>query len=110
MVGPLASYLVVNVSLNTVTSAMRRSNRCGAHLPAVRAETSTPVLVKIAPTCPIRPRRHIADLAVEPDLAGIVATNTTKKSRDGLTSHRGRPLSHLSHLRSARGPGAASAL
>lgn len=54
-------------------------------LSAVRAETSTPVLVKIAPDLSDSDLDDIADLAVELDLAGIVATNTTV-SRDGLTT------------------------
>ena len=52
-------------------------------LEAVRAETSTPVLVKIAPDLTDAEIDEIADLAVELGLAGIVATNTTV-SREGL--------------------------
>jgi dihydroorotate dehydrogenase len=52
-------------------------------LSAVLAETSTPVLVKIAPDLADSDIDDIADLAVELGLAGIVATNTTV-SRDGL--------------------------
>ena len=52
-------------------------------LSAVLAETSTPVLVKIAPDLADTDIDDIADLAVELGLAGIVATNTTV-SRDGL--------------------------
>ena len=52
-------------------------------LAAVRAETTTPVLVKIAPDLSDSDVDEIADLAVELGLAGIVATNTTV-SRDGL--------------------------
>ena len=47
------------------------------------AETSTPVLVKIAPDLADTEIDDIADLAVELGLAGIVATNTTV-SREGL--------------------------
>ncbi|MGH3552850.1 MAG: dihydroorotate dehydrogenase (quinone), partial [Mycobacterium sp.] len=54
-----------------------------AILSAVLAETSTPVLVKIAPDLADTDIDDIADLAVELGLAGIVATNTTV-SRDGL--------------------------
>ncbi|PRC49305.1 dihydroorotate dehydrogenase (quinone), partial [Mycobacterium sp. ITM-2017-0098] len=54
-------------------------------LTAVLAETSTPVLVKIAPDLADRDIDDIADLAVELGLAGIVATNTTI-SRAGLTT------------------------
>jgi dihydroorotate dehydrogenase len=51
----------------------------------VRAETTTPVLVKIAPDLSDADVDAIADLAVELGLAGIVATNTTV-SREGLAS------------------------
>lgn len=47
------------------------------------AETTTPVLVKIAPDLSDADVDAIADLAVELGLAGIVATNTTI-SRQGL--------------------------
>ncbi len=49
----------------------------------MRAETTTPVLVKIAPDLPDDEVDAIADLAVQLGLAGIVATNTTV-SRAGL--------------------------
>ena len=52
-------------------------------LTAVLAETSTPVLVKIAPDLSDDDVDAVADLAVELGLAGIVATNTTV-SRAGL--------------------------
>ena len=54
-------------------------------LAAVRAQTTTPVLVKIAPDLSDSDVDEIADLAVELGLAGIVATNTTV-SRDGLAT------------------------
>ena len=50
-----------------------------------RPQTSTPVLVKIAPDISDSDIDDIADLAVELGLAGIVATNTTV-SRDGLVT------------------------
>lgn len=87
MVGPLASYLVVNVS-SPNTPGLRDLQAVESLRPilsAVRAETSTPVLVKIAPDLSDSDLDDIADLAVELDLAGIVATNTTV-SRDGLTT------------------------
>ena len=52
-------------------------------LAAVLDETSTPVLVKIAPDLSDADVDAIADLAVDSGLAGIVATNTTI-SRAGL--------------------------
>ena len=85
LVGPLASYLVVNVS-SPNTPGLRDLQAVASLRPilaAVRAATSTPVLVKIAPDLSDSDIDEIADLAVELDLAGIVATNTTI-SREGL--------------------------
>ncbi|OBA64134.1 dihydroorotate dehydrogenase (quinone) [Mycobacterium sp. 1100029.7] len=85
LVGPLASYLVVNVS-SPNTPGLRDLQAIETLRPilsAVQAETSVPVLVKIAPDLSDSDVDDIADLAVELGLAGIVATNTTV-SRDGL--------------------------
>jgi dihydroorotate dehydrogenase len=85
LVGPLASYLVVNVS-SPNTPGLRDLQAVSSLRPilaAVREATSTPVLVKIAPDLSDADIDEIADLAVELDLAGIVATNTTV-SREGL--------------------------
>ena len=85
LVGPLATYLVVNVS-SPNTPGLRDLQAVGSLrgiLSAVLAETSTPVLVKIAPDLADSDIDDIADLAAELGLAGIVATNTTV-SRDGL--------------------------
>ena len=51
----------------------------------MKAQTSKPVLVKIAPDLSDDDVDEIADLAVELGLAGIVATNTTV-SRSGLAT------------------------
>ena len=85
LVGPLASYLVVNVS-SPNTPGLRDLQAVESLRPilsAVQREASTPVLVKIAPDLSDSDVDDIADLAVELGLAGIVATNTTV-SRDGL--------------------------
>src|SRR6476619_1494404 len=85
LVGPLAAYLVVNVS-SPNTPGLRDLQAVESLRPiltAVREETTTPVLVKIAPDLSDSDVDEIADLAVELGLAGIVATNTTV-SRDGL--------------------------
>ncbi|MDZ4266559.1 MAG: quinone-dependent dihydroorotate dehydrogenase, partial [Mycobacterium sp.] len=85
LLGPLAAYLVVNVS-SPNTPGLRDLQSVESLRPiltAVLAETSTPVLVKIAPDLADGDIDAIADLAVELGLAGIVATNTTV-SRDGL--------------------------
>ncbi len=88
LVGPLASYLVVNVS-SPNTPGLRDLQAIESLRPilsAVLAEASgTPVLVKIAPDVYDADLDDIADLAVELGLAGIVATNTTV-SRDGLVT------------------------
>ncbi len=87
LVGPLAAYLVVNVS-SPNTPGLRDLQAVESLRPilaAVREETSTPVLVKIAPDLSDSDIDQIADLAVESGLAGIVATNTTV-SRDGLVT------------------------
>ncbi|MFM9033976.1 MAG: quinone-dependent dihydroorotate dehydrogenase [Mycobacterium sp.] len=85
LLGPLASYLVVNVS-SPNTPGLRDLQAVESLRPilsAVLAETATPVLVKIAPDLSDDDVDAVADLAVELGLAGIVATNTTV-SRAGL--------------------------
>lgn len=85
LVGPLASYLVVNVS-SPNTPGLRDLQAVESLRPilaAVREVVTVPVLVKIAPDLSDSDIDDIADLAVELGLAGIVATNTTI-SRDGL--------------------------
>jgi dihydroorotate dehydrogenase len=87
LVGPLAAFLVVNVSSPNTPGLqdLQTVESLRAILSAVLAETSTPVLVKIAPDLSDTDIDDIADLAVELGLAGIVATNTTV-SREGLTT------------------------
>ena len=88
VVGPLASYLVVNVS-SPNTPGLRDLQAIESLRPILSgvlleaSGTSAPVLVKIAPDLSDSDLDDIADLAVELGLAGIVATNTTV-SRDGL--------------------------
>ncbi|MDT5191094.1 MAG: dihydroorotate dehydrogenase [Mycobacterium sp.] len=87
LVGPLAAFLVVNVS-SPNTPGLRDLQAVESLRPilaAVKAQTQTPVLVKIAPDLSDDDVDDIADLAVELGLAGIVATNTTV-SRDGLVT------------------------
>jgi dihydroorotate dehydrogenase len=85
LVGPLATYLVVNVSSPNTPGLrdLQAVESLRGILSAVLAATSTPVLVKIAPDLADSDIDDIADLAAELGLAGIVATNTTV-SRDGL--------------------------
>jgi dihydroorotate dehydrogenase len=87
LVGPLAAFLVVNVS-SPNTPGLRDLQAVESLRPilaAVKRQTSTPVLVKIAPELSDGDVDEIADLTVELGLAGIVATNTTV-SRDGLVT------------------------
>jgi dihydroorotate dehydrogenase len=87
LLGPLASFMVVNVS-SPNTPGLRNLQAVESLRPilaAVRTETTTPVLVKIAPDLADEEIDEIADLAVELGLAGIVATNTTV-SRQGLAT------------------------
>jgi dihydroorotate dehydrogenase len=87
LVGPLAAFLVVNVS-SPNTPGLRDLHAVESLRPiltAVLAQTSAPVLVKIAPDLSDADIDDIADLAVEVGLAGIVATNTTV-SRDALST------------------------
>nr|CRL76913.1 dihydroorotate dehydrogenase, subfamily 2 [Mycolicibacterium malmesburyense] len=87
LLGPLASFVVVNVS-SPNTPGLRDLQAVESLRPiltAVQAQTSTPVLVKIAPDLSDEDVDEIADLAVELGLAGIVAANTTV-SREGLST------------------------
>jgi dihydroorotate dehydrogenase len=87
LVGPLSAFLVVNVS-SPNTPGLRDLQAVTSLRPilsAVRAQTTAPVLVKIAPDLSDPDIDEIADLAVELGLDGIVATNTTV-SRAGLVT------------------------
>ena len=87
LLGPLASYLVVNVS-SPNTPGLRDLQAVESLRPILAgvlaevAAAGTPVLVKIAPDLSDEDVDAVADLAVELGLAGIVATNPTI-SRDG---------------------------
>ncbi|MFW0790724.1 quinone-dependent dihydroorotate dehydrogenase [Gordonia sp. CPCC 205333] len=87
LLGPLADFVVVNVS-SPNTPGLRDLQAVDSLRPilaAVLAETDRPVLVKIAPDLADDDIDQVADLAVELGLAGIVATNTTV-SRSGLAT------------------------
>jgi dihydroorotate dehydrogenase len=93
MLGPLADYLVVNVS-SPNTPGLRDLQAVGVLRPllvAVReaadaaAGRHVPLLVKIAPDLADADIDAVADLAAEIGLDGIVAANTTIR-RDGLAT------------------------
>lgn len=84
--GPVADYLVVNVSSPNTPGlrGLQELELLGPLLTAVKdVAGTTPLLVKIAPDLTDEQVERIARLAVELGLAGIIATNTTI-SRDGL--------------------------
>jgi dihydroorotate dehydrogenase len=100
--GPLADYLVVNVSSPNTPGlrSLQATERLRPLLEAVRSalvrvcgERCPPLLVKIAPDLADDEIVQIADLALDLGLEGIVATNTTV-SRNGLTA----PAERLSKL------------
>ncbi|WP_431955658.1 quinone-dependent dihydroorotate dehydrogenase [Nocardia lijiangensis] len=85
LLGPLADFVVVNVS-SPNTPGLRDLQAVESLRPLLRTVLDTvqvPVLVKIAPDLSDEDVDAVADLALELGLAGIVATNTTIR-RDGL--------------------------
>ena len=94
-VADVADYVVVNVSSPNTPGLrdLQAADRLRPVLVAVRAALDAgagegrrvPLLVKIAPDLTGPDVDAIADLAVELELDGIIATNTTT-SRDGLAS------------------------
>ncbi len=96
LLGPLADYLVVNVSSPNTPGLrdLQAAPRLRPLLSAVGAELTAsalrcPLLVKIAPDLSDAEIDAIADLALELGLSGIIATNTTTL-RAGLTSDPAR--------------------
>ncbi|MGV0432176.1 quinone-dependent dihydroorotate dehydrogenase [Corynebacterium sp. 20_84] len=79
LLGPLADYVVVNVSSPNTPGLrdLQAIEELRPILTAVQEATDTPVLVKIAPDLSDEDIDAVADLALELGLAGIVATNTT---------------------------------
>ncbi|RMI32988.1 quinone-dependent dihydroorotate dehydrogenase [Nocardia stercoris] len=87
LLGPLADFMVVNVS-SPNTPGLRDLQAVASLRPILQAvldTVSVPVLVKIAPDLTDEEIDAVADLAVELGLAGIVATNTTIR-RDSLAT------------------------
>jgi dihydroorotate dehydrogenase len=92
LLAPLADYLVVNVSSPNTPGLrdLQSVERLGEILRAVRAAADAasparrvPLLVKIAPDLADADVDAIGALAVQLDLDGVIATNTTI-ARDGL--------------------------
>ena len=89
--GPLADYLVINVSSPNTPGlrSLQSVESLRAIVRAVRAAASSvALLVKIAPDLADEDVDAVADLARSERLDGIVATNTTV-AREGLTSSPG---------------------
>ncbi|WP_028477848.1 quinone-dependent dihydroorotate dehydrogenase [Nocardia sp. CNY236] len=85
VLGPLAEFIVVNVS-SPNTPGLRDLQAVASLRPLLQAvldSVRVPVLVKIAPDLSDDDIDAVADLALELGLAGIVATNTTIR-RAGL--------------------------
>ena len=79
LVGPLAAFLVVNVS-SPNTPGLRDLQAVESLRPilaAVKAQTPKPVLVKIAPDLQWEAIEEILALVEEHKIAGLIATNTT---------------------------------
>jgi dihydroorotate dehydrogenase len=100
--GPLADYLVVNVSspntpglrdLQAVDKLRPLLVHIRATLDRVSPARRVPLLVKIAPDLADGDIDNVADLALELGLEGIIATNTTI-ARTGLTT----PASEVAEL------------
>jgi dihydroorotate dehydrogenase len=96
LLGPLADYVVVNVSSPNTPGlrALQAVELLRPLLAAVKAELAAsparrPLLVKIAPDLSDEDIDAIADLALELGLDGIIATNTTI-SRAGLRTPKER--------------------
>ena len=92
LLGPLADYLVVNVSSpntpglrNLQTVELLRPLLTAVKVELGKISPRRPLLVKIAPDLNDADIDAIADLALELELDGIIATNTTI-SRAGLSS------------------------
>ncbi len=93
LLGPLADYLVVNVSSPNTPGLrdLQAAEKLAPLLAAVRdtlkevCKTPPPLFVKIAPDLSDEQIDAVAELSLELGLAGIIATNTTI-SRAGLTT------------------------
>lgn len=99
LLGPYADYLVINVS-SPNTPGLRDLQSVDhlreiAHAVKINAP-SVPTFVKIAPDLADEDIRAIAQMVLEEDLAGVVATNTTINHTLGEGGLSGKPLKERS--------------
>ncbi|KAJ0056589.1 hypothetical protein NL108_010514, partial [Boleophthalmus pectinirostris] len=111
--GPLADYLVVNVSSPNTPGLRNLQGKYELrHLlsmvlkerDALRGEHKPPVLVKIAPDLSSQDKRDIADVVIELGVDGLMVSNTTVTRPDTLQAPEraevgglsGQPLKELS--------------
>ncbi|XP_038557661.1 dihydroorotate dehydrogenase (quinone), mitochondrial-like isoform X1 [Micropterus salmoides] len=111
--GPLADYLVVNVSspntpglrdLQGKAELRQLLHTVLKERDALRAESKLPVLVKIAPDLTAQDKQDIADVVTELGVDGLMVSNTTVSRPDTLQdAHKsevgglsGQPLKDLS--------------
>jgi dihydroorotate dehydrogenase len=103
--GPLADYIVINVSSpNTpglralqgkapLQELVARTHRA---LTEACAGKAPPLLLKIAPDLTDQDLEDIADVALQGELAGLIVTNTTIARPDGLDSRHAQEAGGLS--------------
>ncbi|XP_069381054.1 dihydroorotate dehydrogenase (quinone), mitochondrial [Paralichthys olivaceus] len=113
MLGPLADYLVVNVSspntpglrdLQGKAELHQLLNRVLKERDALQGEHKPPVLVKIAPDLTAQDKQDIADVVTELGVDGLMVSNTTVSRPETLQDpHKsevgglsGQPLKDLS--------------
>jgi dihydroorotate dehydrogenase len=82
----LGDYFAVNVSSPNTPNlrALQDADQLSVLLAALRAETSTPILVKIAPDLTDAALAQLLEVCLANNVSGLIATNTTL-SRDGVT-------------------------
>lgn len=101
---PLADYLVLNVSSPNTPglTRMQTVDRLGALVAGVREELracdragEVPLLIKLGPDLPNAEIEEIAEMAVQLELDGIVAVNTTVDT--GLARHSEAEIASQQH-------------
>lgn len=95
LLGPYADYLVINVSSPNTPGLrdLQNVNHLRDIARAVKEQApSVPTFVKIAPDLADEDIREVAQMVLEEDLAGVVATNTTINHTLGEGGLSGMPL------------------